>query len=240
MVCVHRPGAIAWKDLARSPLDLPARLSDLEFVTMDYQLVVVRGRSATKTIPLPGTLATVGRQEGCQLRIVSAQVSRRHCLLYEQGGQLMVKDLGSANGTIVNGKKIDEPQALAAGDVLTLGPVKLRVEKLGAAPTVAKAPSPAAAAPGTDDLTVVNEALGLAEPEEDADFEINLDADADAASAADAIPLEEPAAPAPTAQPAATKTAEPAADALSSAEGDDAVAEFLMGLNRQESDEKKR
>ena len=95
---------------------------------MDYQLVVIRGRSTTQTVKLSNGVTIVGRQDGCQLRISSTQVSRRHCQLFEQKGQLLVKDLGSANGTFVNGRKINEPQPLKAGDELAVGQVKFRIE----------------------------------------------------------------------------------------------------------------
>ncbi|HWE35623.1 MAG TPA: FHA domain-containing protein [Isosphaeraceae bacterium] len=95
---------------------------------MDYQLVVVRGRSATQTIHLANGVTTVGRQEGCQLRISSSQVSRRHCQLLEQQGALVVKDLGSSNGTFVNGRRISDAQVLQAGDEISIGQVRFRIE----------------------------------------------------------------------------------------------------------------
>src|SRR5438093_1150473 len=74
---------------------------------------------------------TVGRQEDCQLRIRSSQVSRKHCQLFEKKGLLIVKDLGSSNGTLVNGKKIEEQRVLEPGDELMIGQVTFKVEKSG-------------------------------------------------------------------------------------------------------------
>ena len=48
------------------------------------------------------SVTIVGRQQGCQIRIVSSLVSRKHCELTERGGQLRIRDLGSSNGTYVN------------------------------------------------------------------------------------------------------------------------------------------
>src|SRR4051812_31589428 len=99
---------------------------------MPYQLVVVRGRAVTPAVKLGPGVTTVGRQEDCQLRIKSSQVSRKHCQLFEKKGLLIVKDLGSSNGTLVNGKKVDDQRVLEAGDELTIGQVKLKVEKVDA------------------------------------------------------------------------------------------------------------
>jgi predicted component of type VI protein secretion system len=110
---------------------------------MAFQLVVLRGRSATQTIRLNGDVTVVGRQDGCHLQIRSSQVSRKHCELSEKDGVLLVKDLGSSNGTFINGKKVTGSQRAEHGMELSFGGVKFRVEKVGqlvtaAAPAVAK------------------------------------------------------------------------------------------------------
>ena len=98
---------------------------------MDFQLVVLRGRSATTALKLGEGVTTAGRHDDCQLRIKSSEVSRRHCQFFEKNGMLLVKDLGSSNGTMLNGKKIEGQRVLEPGDELSIGPVKLRVEKVG-------------------------------------------------------------------------------------------------------------
>src|SRR3954447_4912145 len=102
---------------------------------MDFELVILQGRSATNTIKLGDGVTTIGRHDDCQLRIKSSQVSRKHCELFEKKGLLLVKDLGSSNGTLVNGKKIQGQRVLEAGDELTIGPVQLRVTRVGEAAT---------------------------------------------------------------------------------------------------------
>ena len=74
--------------------------------TMNYVLQVVRGRSASTTLKLTDNVTSLGRHDDCVIRIKSSQVSRRHCELFEVGGQLMLRDLGSSNGTFVNGKRV--------------------------------------------------------------------------------------------------------------------------------------
>ena len=113
---------------------------------MNYVLQIVRGRSETTTLKLMDGVNSIGRHDDCLIRIRSAQVSRRHCELFEDKGKLMVKDLGSSNGTFVNGKRVLGQQPLKAGDVLSIGGVTLRVDLAAAgspAPTAGKpAPKP--------------------------------------------------------------------------------------------------
>ncbi len=97
---------------------------------MSFQLVVVQGRSASQTLKVGTGVMTVGRQQECQLRINSSQVSRKHCQIFEKKGLLLVKDLGSSNGTLVNGKRIADQRVLEPGDELTVGSVKFRVERM--------------------------------------------------------------------------------------------------------------
>src|SRR5262245_32418171 len=93
--------------------------------TMNYVLQVVRGRSATTTLKLADGVTTLGRHDDCLIRIKSSQVSRRHCEILEVGGKLTVRDLGSSNGTFVNGKRISGQKTLKSGAELTLCSGKL-------------------------------------------------------------------------------------------------------------------
>ena len=97
---------------------------------MGFQLVVVQGRSASQVLKVGSAVMTVGRQQDCQLRIASSQVSRKHCQLFEKKGLLLVKDLGSSNGTLVNGKRIVDQRVLEPGDELEIGKVKFRIERI--------------------------------------------------------------------------------------------------------------
>ncbi|USN98956.1 MAG: FHA domain-containing protein [Phycisphaeraceae bacterium] len=99
---------------------------------MDFVLVRVQsdGRSTPAVIKRGRTM--IGRQDGCQLRIRSGEVSRKHCEIRVEEGAAVVKDRGSRNGTFVNGVKIVEKR-LAAGDLLAVGPVIFLVQ-LGGQP----------------------------------------------------------------------------------------------------------
>ena len=132
---------------------------------MNYVLQVVRGRSANTTLKLSDGVTSVGRHDDCWIRIKSSQVSRRHCEIFESGGKLTIRDLGSSNGTYVNGKRVLGQQPLTPGDELTLGAVTLRVAKLGQAGGAGPAIAPAAKPKAGD--TAVVEAIPADSAEEE-------------------------------------------------------------------------
>ena len=73
---------------------------------MKVQLIVVRGKPEGKVIPLVGPKFKIGRGETCHLRPNSEQVSREHAEFTISGDVVIVRDLGSRNGTLVNGKAL--------------------------------------------------------------------------------------------------------------------------------------
>ncbi len=95
---------------------------------MDVQLEVVGGTTKRQSLRLRSAETIIGRQHGCDLRIPSASVSRRHCRLSVQDGFLMVEDLDSANGTFVNGERVATTTAVKPGDKLEIGPVTFVVK----------------------------------------------------------------------------------------------------------------
>jgi hypothetical protein len=76
--------------------------------------------------PAPGRYV-IGRDFGCDLRLTDDSVSRRHAMLTSVEGQWMVVDLGSTNGTRINGWRLQVQTPLRPGDVLDLGLQRLRV-----------------------------------------------------------------------------------------------------------------
>jgi pSer/pThr/pTyr-binding forkhead associated (FHA) protein len=92
------------------------------------RLVLEKGRKPVKVFRLRGTETIVGRAKGVGLRIPSAEVSRKHCLLSIKQGFPTAEDLNSANGTLLNGAPIKGTQIIRPGDQLTIGPVTFVVE----------------------------------------------------------------------------------------------------------------
>src|SRR3954453_12170968 len=136
---------------------------------MDFQLVVLRGRSATTALKLGDGVTTAGRHDECQIRLKSSEVSRRHWQFFEKNGMLLVKDLGSSNGTFLNGKKIEGQRVLEPGDELSIGPVKLRAEKVGQ-PVASKAPVGAGGSKPGDTAVPTKISPGASSDEFEIDF----------------------------------------------------------------------
>ena len=74
-----------------------------------------------REIPLIGDEFLIGRGEDCNLCIYELEVSRHHCLIRFRGGEATAADLGSSNGTYVNGQRVVSQVALRTGDEIKLG-----------------------------------------------------------------------------------------------------------------------
>lgn len=96
---------------------------------MKIELRGLPGPFLGKTIQLPEGNLTIGREKDCQLRIESGFVSRHHCLLRVDETGAYVRDLGSKNGTSINGTRLTTKEAvLRHGDLLTVGEVAFQVD----------------------------------------------------------------------------------------------------------------
>jgi pSer/pThr/pTyr-binding forkhead associated (FHA) protein len=81
------------------------------------------------TFRLPaGAVKTIGRSTGAEFMVDAALVSRLHCQLTATADALHVKDLGSTNGTFVNGQRVNAAQ-LKPGDRLSIGRMELLVSQ---------------------------------------------------------------------------------------------------------------
>lgn len=94
---------------------------------MNVRLVVQHG-GKQKVFNIQGATCIVGRARGNAVRIPSPEVSRQHCRLVLDRGIVTAEDLGSVNGTYVNGRKIKGAQVVHPGDALEIGPVSFVVE----------------------------------------------------------------------------------------------------------------
>ena len=88
---------------------------------MAFQLVMRSGPTPGAVYPLEGDQLTIGRDSTNGVAINDPEVSRRHARLTFQGGKYVLEDLGSTNGTFVNGQRLSGPHVLKAGDVVALG-----------------------------------------------------------------------------------------------------------------------
>ena len=94
---------------------------------MDVNLVLVKKNGSTRNFHLDSTVSVIGRRQDCDLCVPLMVVSRKHCEINQDRGQLRLRDLGSRNGTLVNGEKINEVD-LDPGDRITIGPVNFGVQ----------------------------------------------------------------------------------------------------------------
>jgi len=83
-------------------------------------LVVLQGSNVGEMHKIEGPEVVIGRAMNVQVRLNDDGISRRHCRVLSIGGQVIIEDLGSANGTLVNGEMIQH-HALKEGDKVRLG-----------------------------------------------------------------------------------------------------------------------
>src|SRR5437868_1138743 len=91
------------------------------------QLQVVEGPQAGEQFDLDGQVVVGRDPESAQLVLQDAEASRRHAELTPAGQSLSVEDLGSTNGTFVNGSRIAKQRILIPGDQLTIGTTVLEI-----------------------------------------------------------------------------------------------------------------
>ena len=101
---------------------------------MIAKLIVASGKSAGRSIAIKRNQLLIGRAEQCDVRPLSEEVSRRHCAVTVGPADVWIEDLGSRNGTFVNGTRIAERTKLADGDLIRVGSLELKVSCSGAAP----------------------------------------------------------------------------------------------------------
>ena len=94
---------------------------------MDVNLVFFKKNGTTRSFRLPSAVTVIGRRQESDLCIPLMVVSRRHCELNVERGRLKLRDLGSRNGTYINGQRIDQGE-LRAGDRIQIGPITFGVQ----------------------------------------------------------------------------------------------------------------
>lgn len=89
--------------------------------TISGMIVVIKGPSAGLEVSLTDQETVMGRDARADLVFDSPAVSRRHARIAQRNGQYYVEDLGSSNGTFVNGQRVQQSTALENGDEIALG-----------------------------------------------------------------------------------------------------------------------
>ncbi len=86
-----------------------------------FRLIVRRGPQPNQIYELNKDIITLGRDITNDIVINDPEVSRHHCRLTRGGGGYTMEDLGSTNGTFVNGQRLTGARPLAGGDMIGLG-----------------------------------------------------------------------------------------------------------------------
>lgn len=89
---------------------------------MQVVMVMFRADGERRSFPITREMTIIGRREDCDLRIPLGDVSRKHCRMIRESDSLRIEDLGSSNGTYVNGQRVQET-ILQPGDTVRVGPV---------------------------------------------------------------------------------------------------------------------
>lgn len=206
---------------------------------MEAKLIIVGGKAnkGHVSLKLP---TTVGRSREADLTIAHPMVSRRHCEIFEENGLLMVRDLGSLNGTIVRKERITKAVPIRPKDEFTVGPLTFRAEYEYAGEVTSPPSAPQSAAdegePPPEFFAEEEAAAGGGGGELELPDFAAWDAagegktpETPADSPAKKVPAE-PASP-PQLPPSDEKSAEAKSDAAKSpaAEGEEAASDFALG-----------
>jgi pSer/pThr/pTyr-binding forkhead associated (FHA) protein len=95
---------------------------------MPVKMRVVQGRPVGKTLVFTAGEYYFGRGAECHVRPNSEWVSRQHCLLRVDADAASLRDLGSRNGTLVNGALLHEERRLRPGDQVQIGPLVFEIQ----------------------------------------------------------------------------------------------------------------
>lgn len=89
--------------------------------TPSYRLVMRTGPTPNAVFDLKQAEVSIGRETSNAISVSDTEISRRHARLNQQAGSFLLTDLGSTNGTFVNGKRLLSPHLLRPGETITLG-----------------------------------------------------------------------------------------------------------------------
>jgi pSer/pThr/pTyr-binding forkhead associated (FHA) protein len=92
----------------------------------EYTVDLIRIDGSHNKAHALGRRTRIGRAPGCELHVESSSVSRHHALVLTNARDVIIEDLHSTNGVLVNGRKVAR-QLLTDGDILTIGEAQFRL-----------------------------------------------------------------------------------------------------------------
>jgi|GEM_PF-5997088 len=90
---------------------------------LPWSLLPLAGSHRGESIPLRRIPFTIGRESGCQIRAKSPHVAPQHCTISEFEGQLVIDDLGTKEGTFLDGQPVVTTTYLGVANVVQVGPL---------------------------------------------------------------------------------------------------------------------
>lgn len=131
-------------------------------MSLVLQVFVFRDGAFLGTEMATGERLEIGRDPECAVRLDDDACSRRHALIFETEGRLAIQDLGSANGTLLNGEPLTAPRYLSARDDIVIGSHTLKVKPMSAVST--SGPSPVATFDGLPPTQLADGGVAVAPP----------------------------------------------------------------------------
>lgn len=95
-------------------------------------LIVRDAAGSERVVPVDRDVITLGRDPTCTIRLESRYVSRQHARIETHGPEIVLVDLGSVNGSLLNGARVEGSAALSAGDVIAIADATIECRSEGA------------------------------------------------------------------------------------------------------------
>ena len=112
-------------------------------LSSSFKLIIEDDEGRRSVVPVELGEITIGRHEGCTIRLKERNVSRRHATIRRENGNLVAEDLDSDNGVFINGARIEKRRTLHDGDRIGIGDFRLELRGEASAEKTHVTPKPA-------------------------------------------------------------------------------------------------
>jgi len=116
-----------WRDLRRGTTERPDWRPESRLVILDGAAESTDGLAPGTAFPLQ-PVTSIGRSPSNAVVVPDTYASSQHALLTWREGQWWLEDRNSRNGTRLNGRPVEEPTLVSAGDVIAVGRTRLKLE----------------------------------------------------------------------------------------------------------------
>jgi pSer/pThr/pTyr-binding forkhead associated (FHA) protein len=113
-----------------------------------WKLIIADDAGKQIVVPFARDIITIGRKDGNTIRLTERNVSRNHAKLSKDNGQILIEDLGSFNGVLLNGDRIEGRVPVHEGDTIQIGDYQLAIHAQSVAGDAAQPADPGTSMPG--------------------------------------------------------------------------------------------